>query len=63
VVGVYLDPSILKNEGYLFGVGAYRQVKYPGASTTYPAAINNNGWIVGTWFTSLGAQSGFVAMP
>ena len=63
VVGIYLDPGILKNEGYIWSGEVFRKVRYPGASTTYPSGINNNWIMVGTYFDSFGNANGFIAAP
>jgi len=61
VVGIYLDPGIKKNEGYIWSGKIFRKVQYPGASTTYPSGINNNWTMVGTYFDSFGTANGFIA--
>ncbi|SRR6266568_1394144 len=61
IVGTYVDPSINKIEGYLLNQGKFTQVRYPGASTTFPHAISNTPIVVGTWFNDLGDGSGFAA--
>jgi probable HAF family extracellular repeat protein len=63
IVGIYTDPTILKIEGYELTNGQFQQVRYPGASTTFPQGVNNTNFVVGSWFTSMGQGEGFVRTP
>jgi probable HAF family extracellular repeat protein len=61
IVGTYEDPAINKVEGYSLSQGRFTNVRYPGASTTFPQGISNTPVAVGKWFDSLGNTSGFAA--
>jgi hypothetical protein len=59
VVGYYIDSNKLSHGFKRFSNGSFIVLDYPGASETHPAAINNNGVIVGSYYDGNGAH-GFI---
>jgi hypothetical protein len=59
VVGYYIDSSKLSHGFKRFSNGSFITLDYPGASETFPAAINNSGVIVGSYYDGNGTH-GFI---
>jgi hypothetical protein len=57
-VGWYLDSSAVPT-GFMYSNGVMTTVAYPGATATEPNGINDNGWIVGSYFDKNNDEYGF----
>lgn len=59
VVGSYLDVRLQAHGFRLWSSGSYDELKFPGAVNTAPWAINDNGFIVGS-YNATGQNVGFI---
>ena len=60
-VGSYTDPKTGNQIGFKrYSGGGFVDFKYPGATQTLPAGINDNGAIVGTYIATDNSNHGFV---
>jgi probable HAF family extracellular repeat protein len=62
-VGSYLIPGTFYNSaGFMWSSGRFSNINYPGATTTFPTAINNSDIVVGSWFNQTTSE-GFYYAP
>jgi uncharacterized membrane protein len=59
IVGSYAIQGGVNYSGYLLHQGVFSTISYPGAATTFPAAINAAGTIAGYWIDSSSKDHGF----
>lgn len=60
IVGSYSIQGGANYNGYLLHQGVFLTIAYPGAATTFPAAINDAGTIAGYWIDSSSKDHGFI---
>jgi probable HAF family extracellular repeat protein len=65
-VGNWYNNNTQETKGFLWSDGKFKNVNYPGASSTYPLGVTDSGMIVGCWFISSfdsSQEEGFYYIP
>jgi probable HAF family extracellular repeat protein len=61
-VGNWFNTNTQETNGFLWSDRKFKNINYPGASSTYPQGINDSSVIVGCWFNNL-LEEGFYYVP